>query len=101
MTEPKEPSGLKYVLDCLARSADNSECWPVYPAESGILIGEINRLRKELEELRGERAAVVAWLRERHTATQEWDGRVNAVSHTYEHAANIIERGEHRSEGEK
>lgn len=48
-----------------------------------------------------ERAAVVAFLRERHAATQEWDGRVNAVSHTYNHAANEIERGEHRREEEK
>lgn len=47
-----------------------------------------------------ERAAVVAWLRARHAFTKEWDGRVNAVSHVYNHAADIIERGEHRREGE-
>ena len=47
-----------------------------------------------------ERAAVVAWLRERHTDPKEWDGRVNAVSHTYDHAADCIERGEHRREEE-
>jgi len=87
MTDPKDPPGLKYVLDCLKRSADNSECWPVYPAESGILIGEINRLRKENEELRVERAAVVAWLR------KGWD-------ESRRYAADAIERGEHRREEE-
>ena len=47
-----------------------------------------------------ERAAVVAWLRERHVHTMEWDGRINAVSHTYDQAAAAIERGEHRREEE-
>ncbi|NDE14962.1 hypothetical protein EBZ80_08545, partial [bacterium] len=69
MTDPKDPPGLKYVLDCLKRSADNSECWPVYPAEAGAIISTIDRLRKENEELRAarpeqeERADVLAYLR--------------------------------------
>ena len=78
------------------------------------LVEEVERLRELLLNagwpreaeglavlaLRYERAAVVAWLRERHTDTKEWDGRVNAVSHTYDHAADCIERGEHRREEE-
>ena len=61
------------------------------------LRAEVERMRAEAaKERAAERAAVVAWLRERHAATQEWDGRVNAVSPTYNHAANEIERGEHR-----
>jgi hypothetical protein len=44
--------GLQYVLDCLKRSADNSYCWPVYPAEATVLLAEIDRLRKENEELK-------------------------------------------------
>lgn len=44
--------GLRYVLDCLRRSADNSQCWPVYPAEAGVLLAEFDRLRKENEELK-------------------------------------------------
>lgn len=52
MSEQKEAPGLRYVLDCLRRSADNSECWPVYPAEASAIISEITRLRKENEELR-------------------------------------------------
>ena len=73
-------NGLQYVLDCLRRSADNSSCWPVYPAEAGVLLAEIDRLRKENEELRGERAAVVAWL----------------FRHHYDDTAERIKRGEHR-----
>jgi hypothetical protein len=87
MTDPKDPPGLKYVLDCLKRSADNSECWPVYPAEAGAILATIERLRKENEELRGERAAVVAWLLERG-------------HYTAEAYAGSIERGEHRREEE-
>ena len=45
-------NGLQYVIDCLRRSADNSQVWPVYPAEAGVLLAEIDRLRKENEELK-------------------------------------------------
>ena len=44
--------GLKYVIDCLRRSADSSDCWPVYPAEAGALVAEIDRLRQENQELK-------------------------------------------------
>ena len=82
-----------------------------YRQDVAALVAEVERLRSEVAELRAlgvslhkwaamgrdaERAAVVAWLRERHVHTMEWDGRVNAVSRTYNHAANEIERGEHR-----
>jgi hypothetical protein len=60
------------------------------------LVDAHDALVAEVEHLRGERAAVVTWLRKRHTDTMECDGRINAVSHTYDHAANAIERGDHR-----
>jgi hypothetical protein len=47
---------------------------------------ENTALRVEVAHLRGERAAVVAWLRE------EYD------THTTQDAADTIERGEHRRE---
>ena len=83
-----------------------------YRQDVAALVAEVDRLRVINADLRlmvdgletaahEERAAVVALLRERHVATQEWDGRVNAVSHTYDNAANIIERGEHRREEER
>ena len=73
------PNGLKYILDSLKRAADNSECWPVYPAESGLILAEIDRWSGEVDR---ERAAVVAWLYR--------DG--------CEASAERIERGEHRRE---
>ena len=45
-----------------------------------------------------ERVAVVTYLHKRRVDTMEWDGSTNSVSHTYNHAAAIIERGEHRRE---
>ena len=95
MTDPKDPPGLKYVLECLRKSADNSECWPVYPAEAGVIISTIDRLRKENEELRGERAAVVAWLR-RNPGVSRGPECVTAM--TPFESADAIERGAHRRE---
>ena len=48
-----------------------------------------------------ERAAVVAWLRDRDKWCREWGRRENAVSATYRTAAESIERGEHRREEDK
>jgi outer membrane murein-binding lipoprotein Lpp len=45
-----------------------------------------------------ERAAVVAWLREQRRYCTDSTGAPNAVTATYAHAADAIERGEHRKE---
>ena len=63
------------------------------PADIGALVEEVERLRGEAER---ERAAVVAWLRERQEAA-EW--ALTAAG--YEHAADTIERGEHRPKEEE
>ena len=54
-----------------------------------------DRLEAEVVELRGERAAVVAWLREVADTPVPW------VDDAIRDAALAIERGEHRSEGEE
>jgi len=88
--------GLKYVLDCLRRSADNSACWPVYPAEAGAILSEFDRLQKENEELRGERAAVVAWLREEaEAAAQTYTTQAGEWAKRIDDMADAIERGDH------
>ena len=95
-------NGLQYVLDCLRRSADNSSCWPVYPAEAGVLLAEIDRLRKENEELRGERAAVVAYVRSEANQPHPIEAGERALSPSGRGLllfyADRIERGEHRKD---
>ena len=88
-------NGLKYVLDSLRRAADNSDCWPVYPAESGLILTEIARLREENEELRQERPAVVAWLRR-----EADDAEPTAAAALFD-VSDDIERGDHRREEER
>lgn len=53
---------------------------------------ELYRLIEEVEQLRGERAAVVAWLR------KHWS---EVLEQTPQQTAKLIERGEHRREGER
>ena len=86
-------------LSDLARREAGAALVEALDAVSAALPGAVELARHEGRA--AERAAVVAWLRERHVHTMEWDGRVNAVSHTYDHAANEIERGEHRREEDK
>ena len=71
---------------------------------------ELYRLIEEVERLRGERAAVVAWLDAREEALNaeaevaQTEGlRTWAVTRASEaaYAALVIERGEHRREEEK
>lgn len=67
--------------------------WSVFAekvvAERDALREEVAEKKKEIEWLRGERPAVVAWLRQ----TSE---RMNDA--TLAHAADCIEDGEHRAE---
>ena len=55
----------------------------------------VKELIAELRHARGERAAVVAWLRERQERVE-----FALTAAGYEHAADAIERGEHRREEE-
>ena len=73
---------LTYVLSSLKRAAENAYPWSLTPNEAGLLVAEVERLR-------GERAAVVAWLR-------SWEG----LSDWPRTLAASIERGEHRSKEE-
>jgi hypothetical protein len=98
MTDPKDPPGLKYVLECLKKSADNSECWPVYPAEAGAIISTIDRLRKENEELRAahpegeERADVLAYLRYARTFPFTYASKTADI---IDALGELIEQGHH------
>lgn len=101
---------LTYALACLKRAAENGYPWSVSPDEAAALVAEVDRLRAEVERRRDvydlmgavehsanklvahedigalrERAAVVAWLRERRDIYS---------------FADEIERGEHRREEE-
>ena len=106
-------NGLKGIA---ARDAVNH---PGHYGGAAALVAEVERLRHTVadqqmmldehrmdnmhafqEGAEAERAAVVAYLRERHADTQEWDGCDNATSRTYDRAADAIERGEHRREEE-
>jgi len=63
--------------------------------EDAWLRAEVERLKAENEVLRGERAAVVAWLR------REMQPCSGPVRSTLAWAANGIECGEHRREEER
>ena len=106
---------VQYVLSSLKRAAENDYSWSLTPNEAGALVAEIEHLRaqrrldnEEAARLydfardKGaalERADVVAWLREwAHPVPGYYDMsvRLSAVME----ASDIIERGEHRTQGE-
>ena len=95
---------LTYALFSLRRAAENAYSWSLTPNEAGALVAEVERLRGVNADLRlmvdgletaahEERAAVVAWLREKAEGMPDlW-----AVTATAYHlAANTFEDGEHR-----
>jgi hypothetical protein len=112
---------LDYTLAALRRSCDNSYPWSVTPAEAGLLVAEVERLRAEVEaahaeavtvrswaeeaagaenanaeDARKERAAVVAYLRDCALVSAQLDAPLAATN--FQSAASAIERGEHRRE---
>ena len=64
--------------------------------EDAWLRAEVERLNAENDVLRGERAAVIAWLREGVAALSE--PRLVSLEHLLSDMADAIERGEHRTE---
>ena len=52
------------------------------------------------DDAQKERAAVVAWLKKQRIYCTDSTGEPNAVTATYAHAAEAVERGEHCREGE-
>ena len=83
---------LTYVLSCLRRSSENAYPWSLTPNEAGLLVAEIERLR-------GERAAVVAWLRA-PCGSPGHEDRFCAYCNVRRNIGDDIERGEHRREEE-
>lgn len=96
---------LASILTALGKAVESGYAWSVYPSEATTLLAEIERLRAEVDllrtgreaarcyadrveaevlALRGERVAVVAWL------------RVECTSEGPDTLANAIERGDHR-----
>jgi hypothetical protein len=43
---------LSYVLASLRRASDNAYSWSLTPSEAGAVVAEIERLRKEVADLR-------------------------------------------------
>ena len=72
---------------------DDRMTWDTIEAATSAL----SQLVAEVERLRGERAAVVAWLRGCAGVAAD----VPIVAKNFESAASAIERGEHRREEEK
>ena len=110
---------LDYTLAALRRCCDNSYPWSVTPAEAGLLVAEVERLRSEVEAAHAEAATMRSWAEEAAAAenanadvatteraaeraavvaflTGENDARCRFIS---DHVAMRIERGEHRHEG--
>lgn len=62
---------------------------------------ELEALVEEVERLRGERAAVVAYLKSLADAAGQADAFWQGVASGNGYAAQMIERGEHRREGDE
>ena len=73
--------------------------WSSLYAEIGRLNVLLNESDKEIEWLRGERPAVVAWLRRK--ATDDFCALRVKEACDAEKSADVIERGEHRREEKK
>lgn len=71
------------------------------PKDAAELSKQIDAMHTELEYLRGERDAVVAYLRTLAAASGQSDLFSQGSAAGNEYAAQMIERGEHRREGEK
>jgi hypothetical protein len=111
---------LASIVTALGQAVEGGHAWSVYPSEAKALLAEIERLRAEVYllrtgreaarsyadrveaevvALRGERAAVVAWLGGEVDAAMEMHLPVRAA--TFLECAEAIERGAHRREEEK
>lgn len=88
-------------------------------SDRGVLIAEVERLRAEADllrtgieatrayadrveaellSLRGERAAVVAWLHRMERNARHWGGKDDERADIYTRLADVFECGEHRKE---
>jgi len=111
---------LASILTALGHAVEGGYAWSVYPSEAKALLAEIERLRAEVDllrtgreaarsyadrveaevvALRGERAAVVAWLGAEVDAAMEMYLPVRAG--TFLECAEAIERGAHRREDDR
>ena len=97
---------IEYVLSSLRRASDNAHPWTLTPTEAGEVVAEVERLRAQRiidnealaragdESRDAERAAVVAWLRDRAARR----GFTVICPDELAWCADTIERGEHRKE---
>lgn len=103
------------ILESLRRAATNDHPWISTPAEAGVLVAEMERLRverdhcrkamefanAEAERMRGaverERSAVVAFMRAEMRSLYE-NGQERPAWFVLERKADAIERGAHRRE---